>query len=158
MNEPCPQQHLCTKKHEYLAKPQEQTTYRELSEHRMVPRTQRYMHCPTKARYPTDCQYLGQSSTLQYSHAHLQSHQKTLTLHIGKTEIDTSRVAIYISVSHNMFHLGIDTVDESLGQLLDTGMVALGNRYQPNPNEHGHPEEISSVPLHNSHGRTAESQ
>jgi hypothetical protein len=60
-----------------------------------------------------------------YYCSHLQSHQKALAFHIGETEIHASRVAIYVSVSYNMFHLGIDTVDESLGQLLDAGMVVL---------------------------------
>lgn len=45
---------------------------------------------------------------------YLQGHEKTFTLNIGKTQVNTSWVAIGIPIPNNMFNLCIDALDKTI--------------------------------------------
>ena len=85
---------------------------------------------------------------------HLEGHQQTFTFNIRKAQVDTAWVAINIPVSHNMFNLQIDLIDESIRELLDVSMISLSTKLVRKMVTNEGPSE--SEPLHENHWQAGE--
>jgi hypothetical protein len=94
-----------------------------LEAHMKVPEKQRYMHFPKTKQCPASLLLEQYASHREF--AHLQCHQETLTLYVGKAEIDTSGEPLRVAIPNDMLHPLIDTVDEPLRKFCDPGMISL---------------------------------
>jgi hypothetical protein len=55
----------------------------------------------------------------------LEVHNERLALDEREREVDAAGVALYVAVALNVRHLGVDAVNEALGELADTLVVGL---------------------------------
>lgn len=85
--------------------------------------TQMYMHCQTTARCPTTT--VSKRDALANYDIHLQRHQKTFSLDVGKTKVYTTRITIDIPIADDVFHLRINSTDEAIGKLFYASMISL---------------------------------
>jgi hypothetical protein len=71
----------------------------------MVPATQMYRHYPKRVQFPTKNKCQSKYASNPHTEPCLQRHQEALAFHIGKTEIDATRIAIDISISYDIGYL-----------------------------------------------------
>jgi hypothetical protein len=65
------------------------------------------------------------ASMKKHESAYLKCHQQTLAFNVCKTEVNTTRVAIYIAIPNNMLHLTIEFANQALGKFFNVSVVSL---------------------------------
>ena len=81
------------------------------------------MHFPKTEQCPA--RLLLEQCASNRKFAHLQRHQETLTLYVGKAEIDTSGKPLRVAIPNDVLHPLIDTVDEPLRKFCEPDMISL---------------------------------